>query len=134
MVSGEEHASSMRVRERADQRNTMKSRYGLALTVLPALHADLAPFLLISPALDRQVKSDAYRSSMGENFVHSWTASVLVTMGGQCFVCSGVGHAERNERSTHAKKTAVTNAYRQLFASLALVVLQNGKVAVQVLP
>ena len=40
----------------------------------------------------------------------------------------------QREGSCDAKKRAVTNAYRQLFASLALVILHNGKVAVQILP
>lgn len=53
---------------------------------------------------------------------------------GQSFCCSGVGHAASKEGSSDAKKRAVTNAYRQLFASLALIILHNGKVAVRILP
>lgn len=55
-------------------------------------------------------------------------------MAGQQFICSGVEHTENPLDASRAKKKAVTNAYRQLFASLAFVILHNGKVAVQVLP
>ena len=59
---------------------------------------------------------------------------MLVEMAGQSFICSGVEHTENPLDASRAKKKAVTNAYRQLFSSLALIILHNGKVAVQVLP
>ena len=84
-------------------------------------------------SLDLQLQSSSYRSAVSLNYRHSWTARVLVSMGGEQFICSGVGHSTPDE-AHRSKKKAVTNAYRQLFASLALVILHNGKVAVKVLP
>lgn len=80
---------------------------------------------------DHQINSPEYKSSAADKFRNSWTATVLVDLAGQQYICSGVGHSEkRPDEATRAKKKSVTNAYRQLFASLALVVLHNGKVAV----
>jgi hypothetical protein len=78
--------------------------------------------------------SSMFHASAADKFIHSWTATVLVDMAGQQYVCSGVGHALKGEMSGDAKKRAVTNAYRQLFASLALIILKNGKVALAILP
>src|SRR4051812_29928027 len=59
---------------------------------------------------DQQRGSAAYRASIVDKFQYSWTATVLVIMAGQSFVCSGVGHTENKEDATRAKKKAVTNA------------------------
>ncbi len=66
---------------------------------------------------------------------NSWTALVEFSVGEHRLRCEGVGHADASERSTRAKKRAVTNAFRGLFEQVAIVrVKGSNKAGIIILP